>query len=1049
VGLELSTTPVARTVQALGTRAAKRRPGDVVAVILLVVLPALVFGVPALLGHAVLPGDDLTQNFPLRVLAGHQLRSGQLPLYDPYIWSGAPLLGGWNAGAAYPLTALFAVVPATAAWTLNLILTWVVAGLGMFFFLRALRLATGPALLGALTFAFAGAMSAQVSHFGLVAGMSWVPVELLGVLRLSQTRSTGSRPAWIAILAGATGLTILAGEPRAIADAGVIVGLYAAWRIARLGRRGTPAALSVAAAAVLGAGLGAVQWLPGLAAVAASQRGAGSMALFNSGSLPAKWLLLLLVPDLMGGSGSLGQPAFFSHYNLTEVTGYVGILPLVAAMVLLGRVRLRSRPPEWIIWHVVALVGVVLALGGNTPAGHLLFHLPFFGDQRLQSRNILVTDLALAILFAYWADHPLSERSQRFLGASARRWLDREVLLGVLAPLAMIAVVVLGLAWGAGLLRWLGVSPGAAGAGGRLKPWLVPYAVAGAGAIAFVIFGRRLRPRLRSRWLGGFVAADLVVFTLLAVVAVLPGLGGSASAAAVTAAVTPSGPSASSAVRPIAALGYPGRFAVYDPDQVAARELTRLGAPDLNVLSGTPSVQGYSSLADGRYAAATGSHQATGQGQDVLDPRAVGNGTLDQLNTSVLLTVPAYLITPGGPAPAAAGSGPAERQPGPAAGPPGAGQRDVAANHQATWYLGTPLGVSRVEVPDADARQDAAAGLRLGLMTPGGATRWFPVTASSGSLLTISPPGPVTSVAVIAAAGARPSHLGPAAVTEPAGRVLVADGQLQNSLVPPRWGYASRDGSFAVFADHFAAGPLHLEPIPGQPAAGASVRGVAGSAANPTAAAVASPHGVRVIRSVAAAAGWTATWQPRGEGTVTVPVRRAGLVQSVDLPPGRGIVSWSYTPPSFRAGFALSAGATAVILGLAIAVTVSGSRRRRSGPRAGPGPGSPARSLARPQSRVTARQPAAFAAIRDEFAGRVLSYRYGIRTCERPAALLRDPRFRAATGTPARRPDDHRPQLRAVARASRREQAGDCGGTPGPRAHRRHRPPDDDRGAGQ
>jgi hypothetical protein len=1045
VGLELSTTPVARTVQALGTRAARRRPADVVAVVLLVALPALVFGVPALLGHAVLPGDDLTQNFPLRVLAGDQLRSGQLPLYDPYLWSGAPLLGGWNAGAAYPLTALFAVVPATAAWTLNLILTWVVAGVGMFFFLRALRLATGPALLGALTFAFAGAMSAQVSHFGLVAGMSWVPVELLGVLRLSQTRSTASRLGWIAVLAGATGLTILAGEPRAIADAGVIVGMYAAWQVARLGRRGAPAALSVAAAAVLGVGLGAVQWLPGLAAVAASQRGGASMALFNSGSLPAKWLLLMLVPDLMGGSGSLGQPAFFSHYNLTEVTGYVGVLPLVAAMVLLGRVRLRARPPEWIIWHVLALVGIVLALGGNTPAGHLLFHLPFFGDQRLQSRNILVTDLALAVLLAYWADHPLSERSQRFLRVSARRWLDREVLLGVLPPLAMIAVVVLGLAWGAGLLRWLGVSPGAASAGGRLKPWLVPYALAGAGAIAFVIFGRRLRPRRRAGWLGGFVAADLVVFTLLAVVAVLPGLGGSASTAAAAAAVTPSGhsgPSASSAVRPIAALGYPGRFAVYDPDQVAARELTRLGAPDLNVLSGTPSVQGYSSLVDGRYAAATGSHQVTGEGQDVLDPRAVGNGTLDQLNTSVLLTVPAYLITPGGSAPAAAGSGPA-------AGPPGAGQRDVAAHHQATWYLGTPLGVSRVEVPDADARQDAAAGIRLGLMTPGGATRWFPATASSASRLTMRPPSPVTSVAVIAAAGGRPSQLGPASVTGPAGRVLVADGQLQNSLVPPRWGYAGRDGSFAVFADHFAAGALRLAPIPGQPAAGASVRRVAGSAASPTAAAVASPHGVRVIRSVAAAAGWSATWHPRSGGAVTVPVRRAGLVQSVDLPPGRGTVTWSYTPPSFRVGFGLSAGATAVILGLAIAVTVSRSRRRRSGLRGDRSAGSPARSLARQQAGVTPWQHAALAVARDEFTRRVLSYRYGIRTCERPAALLRDPRFRPATRTPARRPDDHRPQLRAVAGTPGGDQAGDCDRAPGPRAHRRHRPPDDDRGAGR
>ena len=393
--------PLARgraAAEARGERPSGHRRGDVVAVALLIALPAVIFGVPALLGHPVLLGDDLTQNFPLRVLTGDQIRSGQLPLLDPYIWSGAPLLAGWNAGAAYPLTWLFAILPATAAWTLNMIATWATAGLGLFWFLRALRLARLASFLGALSFAFAGAMSAQVSHFGLVAGMSWVPLQLLGVLKLSQDRPVRSRLGWIAVLATATGLVILAGEPRAIDDSCVIVLIYAAWQVARLRRRAGPAAVSVAAGLVLGACLGAIQWLPGLAAIGTSQRGANSLQLFNSGSLPVRWLLLTLVPDLLGGSGSLGQPGFLTNYNLTEVTSYVGILPLVAAFALLGRLRLRRRLPEWLVWHVTALVGIALALGSNIPLGHLLYHVPLFGDQRLQSRNILVLDLALAVL---------------------------------------------------------------------------------------------------------------------------------------------------------------------------------------------------------------------------------------------------------------------------------------------------------------------------------------------------------------------------------------------------------------------------------------------------------------------------------------------------------------------------------------------------------------------------------------------------------------------------------------------------------------------------
>ena len=685
-----------------------RRPGDVVAVVVLVTLPAVIFGLPALLGHPVLPGDDLTQNLPLRVLAGRDIRAGHLPLFDPYIWSGAPLLAGWNAAAAYPLTWLFAILPGTAAWTVNMIATWAVAGLGMFCFLWALRLASLASLLGAFSFAFAGGMSAQVTHLGLVAGMSWVPLALLSILRLSQDGPMAPRPGrsvgagrevgrevgrgwlaglaqpgrcgWTAVLAVAIGLMILAGEPRAIDDACVVVLLYGAWQVARLGRRAGPAVVSVSAGLALGVCLGAVQWLPGLTAISSSQRGADSMALYSSGSLPVRWVLLTLVPDLLGGSGSLGQPSFFGFYNLTEVTSYVGILPLVAAFALLGRLRWRPRPPEWLVWHVMALAGVALALGGNTPLGDLLYNLPLFGDQRLQSRNILVLDLALAVLLAYWADQPFGAVGA-WAGERARR-LPRETILGLVPPLAAVAAVALAFTWGVGWIRWVGldISPSASTVA-RLKPWLFPYAVLGAAAAALVIFGRRLPPRLSSRLIAGFVVLDVLVFTIGCVVEIAPGvLGGGSAAQAAAAAASPTAAAASptaaaasptaaadqittaavmasARLRPVAALGYPGRFAIYDPDLLDPSDLSALDPPDNNASGdgAMPSMQGYSSTVDGRYASVTGSHQATGAGQDTLAPAAVADGTLDQLDTTVLLTPAAYLVSQAG------GSGPPGR----------------------------------------------------------------------------------------------------------------------------------------------------------------------------------------------------------------------------------------------------------------------------------------------------------------------------------------------------------------------------------------------------
>ncbi len=928
---ELSLPSGVTTADARGPRVSWRRRGDVVAVALLVMLPTVVFGLPALLGHAVLPGDDLTQNLPLRVLAGREIRAGHLPLYDPYIWSGAPLLAGWNAGAAYPLSWLFVILPGTAAWTINMIATWAVAGLGMFCFLRALRLAGLASFLGALSFAFAGNMSAQVTHFGLVAGMSWVPLALLSILRLSQDRPAASRPwrsvgagrefgrgrlaglaepgryCWSAVLATVVGLVILAGEPRAIDDACVIVAIYAVWQVGRLGRRAGPAVVSIAAGVALGVCLGAVQWLPGLATISSSQRGADSMALYSSGSLPVRWVLLTLVPDLLGGSGSLGQPSFFGFYNLTEVTSYVGILPLVAAFALLGRLGWRTRPPEWLVWHVMALAGVALALGGNTPLGNLFYHLPSFGDQRLQSRNILVLDLALAVLLAYWADQPfVREREPRI------RRVTTETVFGVVPPLAAVVAVALAFTWGVGWVRWVGldISPSASLVG-RLKPWLLPYAVLGAGAAALVIAGRRLGPRLRSRLIAGFVVVDVIVFTLLCVVEVGSGAFGGGPGAAQGSTASPGAvagqtvtTAATGALRPVGALGYPGRFAIYDPDLLDPSELSSLDPPDNNAVSdpAMPSMQGYSSTVDGLYASVTGSHQATGSGQNTLAPRAVADGTLDQLDTTVLLTPPEYLVTTVGGA-------------GPAGGPPGTGRRDISADQRATWYLGSTTEVSRVELPDAHARQAAAAGIQIGLTALDGSTRWFRANAVNASTLGIAAPQPVASVALVAQMPGRSvgaASLGPPSVTVTGGSVLVADGQLQDALMPPHWEFAGLDGPFAIFANRFAQPVLRVEALPGRPVSGAWIKGSGGGPAEPTAAMVFSPDGARVVRSVAAIDGWSATWQPqRGPATVLT-VQVQGLVQAVDVPPGLGVVTWSYTPPGFRVGLALSLAAAAL-----------------------------------------------------------------------------------------------------------------------------------------
>ncbi len=867
-------------------------------IVLLVLLPAAIFAIPAFTGHPTLPGDDLTQNFPLRVLAGGQIRSGHLPVFNPYIWGGAPLLGGWNAGAAYPLTLFFAVLPGVGAWTLSLIVTWSIAGLSTYFLCRALRLGVLPGFLAALSFAYAGAMSSQIVHFGLISGMAWLPLQILAIRRLVDADANLSRLRWAGVLAVATALTLLAGEPRAIDDALLAVALFAAWTILRLRRH----RLRSAAAVVLGVGLGvccgALQWLPGTITVSTSQRAVSSAALFKSGSLPLKWVLLLVEPDLLGGTGSFGQPHFVGSYSLLEITGYVGIFPIIAAVMLLGRLRGGSRPPDWLIWHVIALIGLLFALGGNTPLWHVFAHVPLFGGQRLQSRNLVIVDFALSILLAYWANDALATDSERPDPVPFRQ--DR--LVGVLAPASAIFLIVLIFLWRAEFVRWLTDSNIASSSIRGLAAWQMPFLLIDVLAILWILYRQHLSPARRALCLTTLVSADLIIFTVFTVTAVV---ASPQSAPPLAKTVVPS--SAASAVRSISSLGYPGRFAIYNPDQLQEGNLAALGSPDLNVLTNTPSVQGYSAIVDGNYATQTGSHVALGEGQNTLSPQAIRNGVLDELNDTVLVTLPQYLLNP---LPPTGASGTASTG------------KLLVDNDASTWFFGTTLKVTGVLL--TVARTSSLPGdVQIGLLT-GTKTIWIPATTRQGKQeITLRHALAATGVLVRSTAGPLDVSA-PSIVCGHAG-TYSTDGPLQGALTAPHWGYAGPDGPFGVFVNHRAWGPIHREPIPGKTLIGATTRVLAQEAGNVTALEVSTQAGIRIARSVAAIPGWHATWTP-SHGTVTsLPIGTDRVIQTVTVPPGNGVLKWTYEAPGVTPSIVLT------ILGaLTTACLLIGYPRQRS-----------------------------------------------------------------------------------------------------------------------
>ena len=919
------------------------------AIALYVTVPVLLGVPPALVGRPLFPGsgtaDNVTQNYPLRVLSGELLRHGRLPLWDPYIWSGTPLLAGWNAGSLYPGTWLFAIMPAGAAWTINVASVSVICGVGMHVFLRRLGCSPLAALLGTLTFTYTGFMWGQAVHLGLVQGMSFTPWMLLAVHELATSPGPRAARRWTALLGGCGGLVVLAGDPRAASSIAFIVVTYflaLCWRAWRTGQHVSVAGIGVVVAGVLAVVLSTAQWLPGLSFLHESNRAAVTFIRFAAGSLSWHDLELLFVPFLVGGNGTFGLPGYQGSYNLPELSYAVGIVPLVAAFALFRRaMRRRTGERPLGVWYALILEGVLLSAGTNTPLGHLLVDIPLYGGQRLQNRNAVIVDLALAVLLAVFVDVLRPRAVARDAvpdptpdtdpGLTLYERLTGLVPVGIVALLVLAAYVL-----GRSIQRGFGVSGYHAGLAVSLSPYFAAVLVISAGAAVLLCFAPRLSSSGRRRLVAAVVVADVLMCVF----------NGSYTFPA-KATITRNNPAVVTLAK---LLGPEGRYAIFNPAQSLPSGLRgtilALGPFSLGIIHQVQSVQGYSSAVSGSYQLATGAHDV-----ENLQPVALTRTDLDILNLKELVTLPEYLVAeiPGDqPIPVAQG----------APVPPGTGRVAkaldaiapdkplphlppslLASGRSSTWMLPGPVALDSVTIVLVPYNGEFPRVVAVGILNAHDQIVGDRRVTLMGSQVRVALKGQVAYGIQVGAPSGIPVAVGAVAVTTvrpmavdsgPFTRRLVLNQVLQGVLEPPKWRYQTEIGGLPVFTNTLTRGASWIEPA-GSTTPLAPLLPLAHSTTPPVEAwqnqktVVSTPSPAVLVRSEAYDKGWVARLTPVGGGpTVNVQVKALGILQAISLPAGKFTVTWVYR--SKLAKFGVIASGAGV---LALVLLVFTPRRRR------------------------------------------------------------------------------------------------------------------------
>ena len=405
-------------------------------------------------------GDLVSFLYPLYRFAARNLRRGVVPLWNPYLYGGAPFAADNQSGLFYPINLLFFLLfPEVTYPTMELLAVFhfFLAGAFMYIFLRSLSLRgaerrsnlppskgmqpgdcfaeftlskanvlamTGvsrlAALAGAIAFMFSDLFITHFGNLNMIAVAAWLPLIFLCYHRAV----TEERPG-MAVAAGAfLGLATLAGHIQITLFIALALALYTLHQGRRLllhslTRYLVPCCLVALCTAAL-------TLIPGYEMAGHTVRAEMSYQEASQYSLPPVGLVGLFIPGFFGR----GPTGFWGLWDRVEV-GYIGVLPLIlAALAVLLR---RDRLTRFLVG--LAIVSLLLAFGGYTILHGWLYLLPGFDRVRAPARFIYLLDFSLAALAALGLDallRPLDHRMRavfrRLLKVAPWIWLSTAVI---------------------------------------------------------------------------------------------------------------------------------------------------------------------------------------------------------------------------------------------------------------------------------------------------------------------------------------------------------------------------------------------------------------------------------------------------------------------------------------------------------------------------------------------------------------------------------------------------------------------------------------------
>lgn len=179
-----------------------RRPAEalagpvLIAASVLVVLHDFAFGGKVSSQHV----DLLAYSLPVHCFMGSSLAAGHIPAWNPYTMAGVPAAADPLSGWMYlPVMLLYSLLPCGLAIGWFVVLQPILAGVGLYLFLRSEGVSRVPSTAGGVALALFGSGSIITVRLPFMEIVAWIPWLLAATSRCLQARSWPARLAWAAL----------------------------------------------------------------------------------------------------------------------------------------------------------------------------------------------------------------------------------------------------------------------------------------------------------------------------------------------------------------------------------------------------------------------------------------------------------------------------------------------------------------------------------------------------------------------------------------------------------------------------------------------------------------------------------------------------------------------------------------------------------------------------------------------------------------------------------------------------------------------------------